>query len=470
MKTVLDQLTDPVARALAGRADGGLLVAASGGVDSTALALLLARLAATDRLSGPLTLGHVDHGVQSHSRSAAIQVAELARRLGIRSQERRLSLGPGPHSEQTLRDARYAALEQMATDLGVQTLVTAHHADDQLETVLFRALRGAGPAGLAGIPVSRPLGPGLTVMRPLLEVPRGQLEDLIAESGEPVVEDPSNRNLRFTRNRLRHEVLPRLRHRHGTRIIDDTLRQLADAAREVATRLEQAAVRLLRDRAQAVAPWRLELRISAGQEPRPFLAEAVRRLLSRVAQTEPPWTAVERATDLIAHSAGSRLHGPGQPLVERTRTGLLFVDLERAGQPPSSSQLLEPGGGAQRFGTTEWVVTAHSATAPPAAVTSDRGQASLDPDRAPLPWRIRRRRAGDRFWPLGMPGPVDLRGFTLSRHLPRYDRERVPLVVDARDQVIWVPGVEISHHARLLTTSERCVELTGGVAAAARSY
>ena len=140
-------------------AEGAVLAAVSGGMDSTLLLLALTRLREEGRLPGPLRVAHVDHGVRPDSAANAQHVAELCDRLEVPCQIEHLrwsqSETPG---EDALRDARYAALEACARDVGARMLVTAHHADDNLETVLFRMLRGTGPRGLAGIPESRWLG------------------------------------------------------------------------------------------------------------------------------------------------------------------------------------------------------------------------------------------------------------------------------------------------------------------------
>ena len=86
-------------------------------------------------------------------------------------------------------------------------------------------------------------------------------------------------------------------------------------------------------------------------------------------------------------------------------------------------------------------------------------RALIDPRRCPRPWRLRTRRAGDRFKPLGSDDFVDLRRFLQSRRVPRFDRGRIPLVVDADDQVIWIPGVEVSEHAKLRLNTRHCFEL-----------
>ena len=89
-------------------------------------------------------------------------------------------------------------------------------------------------------------------------------------------------------------------------------------------------------------------------------------------------------------------------------------------------------------------------------------RALLDPRTAPLPWRLRTRRPGDVFQPLGHPQAIDLRRFLQSRHVPRFDRDRLPLLVDGVDRILWIPGVEVGEGVRLQLNSRRCIEVQAG--------
>jgi tRNA(Ile)-lysidine synthase len=147
---------------------------------------------------------------------------------------------------------------------------------------------------------------------------------------------------------------------------------------------------------------------------------------------------------------------------------LLLLDPERAGAPPRThdgGQLFRWDGGRIRFGATEWWLEAHQHPLPPLVPSpreAGRWRALLDPRLAPLPWRLRTRRPGDRFRPLGSVNALELRRFLQSRHVPRFDRDRLPLLVDATDRILWVPGVEIADDARLQLNTRRCVEVVAG--------
>lgn len=227
--------------------DGGLVVAFSGGLDSTVLLHALARQPAA--IARGLRAVHVDHGLHPDSavwadhcrrRCDALAIALNVVKVDV------VSTGDGP--EAAARRARWQAFEQ-AVDPGNDILILAHHRDDQAETLLMRLLRGAGPAGLAAM---RPLtrrDSGLHVWRPLLGTGQPALAAWAREHGLVWVEDPSNQSPRFDRNHLRHAVMPALRQRWHS--LDVTLAQAAERQAE-AFALEQAvAQQLLRDAATA---------------------------------------------------------------------------------------------------------------------------------------------------------------------------------------------------------------------------
>lgn len=180
-----------------------VLLAVSGGPDSTAL-MLLAKRWRDGLTAGPaLVIATVDHGLRPESRAEAEAVGTLAASLGL------------PHAvlswdgsttrtglQEAARHARYDLLAAHAHAIGATAIATAHTCDDQAETVLFRLMRGSGPSGLAGIPAERPLDE-LTLIRPLLDIRKADLVATCHAAGIAFVEDPSNRNPRFARVRMR---------------------------------------------------------------------------------------------------------------------------------------------------------------------------------------------------------------------------------------------------------------------------
>ena len=475
----LDQLLMAVSQCLtryeAHSGDTPLTVAVSGGKDSTVLAWVLARLNTSGRLAASPLVAHVDHGVHEHSQTTAERVRRLCGDLGLTFASERLQLTD--HSEDSMRKARYAALCRMAQAAGSRLILTAHHTEDNLETVLFRMMRGTGPRGLAGIPEYRRLEGELAVVRPLLRVKPGIIHGVLEKLGLQWSEDPTNQDLRYARNHLRHEVLPALRAQLGSKL-DRSLTEVAESARTINELVDARALRILRQNASFVTPWRCELTLDGTGQDLSFLAEALCKIYERLHPTHlrPPWSWVRRTLDLFHGDAGQRVDGDRSLLVERTREGLLIMDANAAGQTPAAPIDL-PETGAVRFGTTEWQMDCKLHSTPPLSPSPTEAgprRALLDPRDAPRPWRLRPRRTGDRFWPLGAAGPLDLRRFVKNRHLPRFDRNRLPLMVDAADRVLWVPGVEISHPDRIRIDTEAAWELNLGIVGSApaqgRSY
>jgi tRNA(Ile)-lysidine synthase len=192
--------------------DVTVLVAVSGGADSVALACALNQLRVTGE--GRLILAHYNHRLRGEaSDTDQAFVEDLARELAASvvvdiAPSLRPSLSPS--SEAVLRDARYTFLARAADQHGARYVATAHTADDQVETTLHNILRGSGLAGVAGIPRTRRLTEAATLIRPLLEVTRLEVLEYLASLGKDFREDGTNAELHYTRNRIRHELLPLL--------------------------------------------------------------------------------------------------------------------------------------------------------------------------------------------------------------------------------------------------------------------
>ncbi|MED5431929.1 MAG: tRNA lysidine(34) synthetase TilS [Pseudomonadota bacterium] len=212
---------------------GPLLLAFSGGLDSTVLLHLLIDAG----LAARLRVVHINHQLQSHSDKWAAQCQVVASALGLNCRVLTVAVTRGQGVEAGARQARYQALFAEAGVDGA-TLITAHHQNDQAETVLLRLLRGSGVQGLAAM---RPLDRrrGVNVWRPLLDYPRSSLEQYAAERGLNWQEDPSNQDQSLRRNHLRHSIFPALRQRW--RGLDEVLSRTASHMEEAAVLLDERA-------------------------------------------------------------------------------------------------------------------------------------------------------------------------------------------------------------------------------------
>jgi tRNA(Ile)-lysidine synthase len=210
-----------------------VVVACSGGADSVALAHLAARSARRLGLAG-VVLAHLDHALRPGSRDDAAFVAALAKRLGLPlvAERRAVRKRRGESPEAAARRVRYAFLERAAEKAGADVVATAHHMDDQAETVLLAVLRGTGPRGLAAMAPSRALrrGSKVRLVRPLLPFRRERLREWLARWSEPWREDPTNEagNVRAL---LRSRAMPVLRECAGRDPVP-LLARLAENARD----------------------------------------------------------------------------------------------------------------------------------------------------------------------------------------------------------------------------------------------
>ncbi len=225
------------------------VVAVSGGADSVALLHSLHAVR-----TGALVVAHLNHRLRgTESDGDALFVQELAGRLGLACHVQEVdaaAAAAGANLEATARRLRYAFFRKVAAEEGAHWIATGHTADDQAETVLHRLIRGTGLQGLRGIPSVRGLeGVGtassLVLIRPLLNVTRAEVEEYLSSVGQSYRNDSSNVDPRFTRNRIRHELLPQLKAFNPD--IVSSLGQLAAQAGEAFEVLEADAGRLLKE-------------------------------------------------------------------------------------------------------------------------------------------------------------------------------------------------------------------------------
>jgi tRNA(Ile)-lysidine synthase len=400
---------------------GCALVAVSGGPDSVALLDLLHDSLDLHQLD--LVVAHFDHGIHPSSARVASGVRALADAYRLAYQEGQGRLGPDA-TETAAREARYAWLEATRRRLGAGMILTAHHADDQIETVLMRALEGSGPAGLAGMSPRR-----ASLVRPLLAFRREDLVRHVRARKLPAWEDPANRDGRHLRAWLRGDVLPMLRSRLH-RIDESLLRVGRHAAREraawdaVLELLPGLEFRLERDgfsvAARGLSGYDSALAITA-------LMAATRRVGGRLGASH-----AARVVRLARRGAsGTALPLTGGWFAEIAFERLLVARGGLACLP--SPRVLSGDRGAMAWG--RWRLEWRREPAP------DRQErVSLTAWFAPAPLVVRSWEAGERVRPLrGRGGRLLARSFQDAR-VPRSRRSDWP-VVAGPDGIVWVPGV-----------------------------
>jgi tRNA(Ile)-lysidine synthase len=398
-----------------------LLIAVSGGPDSLALLDLLVE--ARTQLGLDLVVAHVDHGIHPDSGLVAQQVQMSAARYGLPFEMGRLALGAGA-TETEARERRYAWLEGARRRIGADKILTAHHADDQVETILMRVLAGSGPAGLAGMaPQQR------RVVRPLLPFRRAELEQHVRSVGLEHWLDPANADPRHQRSWIRAELLPMLRGRLGE--VDSNLLRVAHHA---------AADREAWDAVLDVLPG-LDLR----REPAGIsvaahalgnydsaLTQATILALARRAGCPLGPTRAQRVISLLrSGSSGDRAPLGGLWTAELSFGRLLIGHAPT--EPPPLPWLLTHHEGTGAWG--RWRFRWQRAVVP-----EQQERSALSAWFTLEPLTVRAWAPGDKVRPLGGTGRrLIVRCFQDAR-VPRSSRGSWPVVTGKRD-IVWVPGV-----------------------------
>ncbi|MBF8268222.1 MAG: tRNA(Ile)-lysidine synthetase [Dehalococcoidia bacterium] len=437
-----------------------LIVAVSGGPDSLALLLLLAQLRQPLALS--LHVAHLDHGLRGQeSQRDAKFVEEVAHSLDLPvtlEREEVSSYRTAHHLslEEAAREVRYSFLSRVAIAQEAAAVALGHTADDQVETILLHLLRGSGLAGLAGMsplaywPSSRHDHP-VALVRPLLEVGREETESYCRWKGVTPRDDPSNRSLLFTRNRVRFDLLPRLR-AYNPRLREAMVRLGRSAAQDQAYILgeaTQARERLAVNTGEGV---RVERKGFAALPP------ALKRHLLRLIYQELRGSTLglehrhlEEMVKLSQGETGRRVSLPGG-LAFSVDYDFLRLGPGRARAPVSPALSgeypLDIPGNTRLPG---WSVQAHLSEdmgCSSSLDVQDAHAARLDGERVGRHLYVRGRRAGDRFHPLGMETPKKLQDFLVDAKVPRDRRDTLPLVLSEKG-IVWVVGHRIAHWARL---------------------
>jgi tRNA(Ile)-lysidine synthase len=405
-----------------------VLIGVSGGADSVALLHVLMTLASTLRLT--LHVLHVDHGLRPDSARDADFVRGLGARLGVPVEVVRVSVGAGS-VEAAARAARHAALEAAADRLGAARIALGHTADDQAETLVMRVLEGTGVRGLAGIPPVRG-----RLIRPLLASRHGDAVATLTTAGLPWLEDPSNDDPRFFRNRVRHALLPRLADEAGGDVVA-RLGRLARRAREAVDALDRlAAAELLRLGHEEDDGALVLSRSALAELPPPVAAEVLRLAAARFGSRAPIRAWAHRGLRrILADARPRRAFRLGGVVLEvsgdHVRVGAARTRALTPRELPVPGRVELPEIGR--------AVEAVVIPAGDYAVPRDSDRVAFDAAGVPPRLLVRPRRQGDRFRPFGG-GDRRLKSFFIDAKIPRWQRDRVPLV-DAGHDIVWVAGL-----------------------------
>lgn len=438
-----------------------VVIAVSGGPDSVALLHLLTALRSEYDLT--LHVAHLNHQLRLDAPEDAEFVQGLASQLDLPvhiasvnvralAAEKKLSL------EEAGRQARYAMYARVAATVGASRVATGHTRDDQIETVAMRLLQNAPWGVLAGIPVVRPLG-SVMVVRPLLEALRAQIVEYLHAQRLPWRVDPSNRDQRFVRNWVRETWLPSL----DTRAPQGRLLlwEIGEAAQDADRLLWTAAARVVEGAKRTRSTFTFPLEALQGLPPE-VVRRAMRLAIRQIEGTEllPRDVSAVGRRDIVSCRVGQEVRVGRCTL----RRGYKTVEVAVVGADVMSTYVLPVPGqiDARDFGV---VVTAEvlDRALLPNAVSGRSDAVYLDAHAVGATVGVRSWRHGDRVAPLGLRGSKKVHDIFVDGKVPRWQRSRVPLVTDARGQILWIVGHTIADSAKITSASTQVVQLRVGL-------
>lgn len=451
--------------------DGAILVAVSGGVDSICLLHVLRTLRVPGRLAAPLVCCHINHHLRgtdsdTDERFVVEQATEMGLPIVVRAVDVPSHAKTNRQSLETAaRQLRLAALEEIARDRRCAWIATGHQKNDNAETVVHRLRRGTGFRGLAGIRPIRRLGEGLSLARPLLCVTREEVVRYLLEHNLAYREDHTNADVAYTRNYIRHRLLPLLQQESGTLLVEE----LADLA---------ASAGRLHDRALGEAQQAWTTMAQAGDDairidasglaslPELVAVELVRRALMSLGCGERDLTAghYQRVLGLAKAQIQAKQTCLPSGFIALLESRQLVLRPGVEGSSPKAQDAPSPLNIPGRTAFADVEIDARIVPRPEidgAEITGDKGSFCeyLDWDRIKPPVVVRPRRRGDRFQPLGMDTEKKIGKFLTAAKAPRRSRDRTIVFAD-RDRILWICPVRIAEPVKITDETRQVLELT----------
>ncbi len=449
-----------------------VVVGVSGGLDSVALLTMLAAIARQPDRDHPLIVAHLNHAIREDADADQSFVTALAESLNLPVRTEHVDVASraantGESVETAARAARYEFLRNVAQDVGATSVAVAHHHDDDVETVLHRLLRGTHLRGLAGMPMGRPLlETDIQLIRPMLELRRADIEAFAARHQLEWCEDHTNRDTQYTRNAIRHDLLPLLRERFNPRV-DEALSRLSASATDVERFIASIGTDLLES-----------------CNPTPIDADTLALDLGPLLRADPvPVSyaireALEQFGAPMRHIGYDRLRAidicltqitpfpetlPGNIRVERTDTQVVFQRGVLPTDPEFDAPIFLNIPGVTPLGTTaiDASIVPHDLDALASFIASPpHAEQWIDADALVGPVYARSRAPGDRFTPLGAPGRQHVGDFLTNLKLPRRQRHQILCLHDDLG-IVCVWPARIDDRVKITPATQRVLKLRG---------
>ncbi|MFZ1981661.1 MAG: tRNA lysidine(34) synthetase TilS [Smithella sp.] len=433
-----------------------VVVALSGGPDSTALLAVLASIAPERDLS--LIVAHFNHGLRGAESDEDEKFSrDLSDRMGLvfcaaKMDQNNYKKGVSP--EDFYRRERYGFLNKVAADYQARKIALGHNLQDQSETVLLNLLRGSGPEGLKGILPKR----DGNIIRPLIEISRPEIISYLNKTGISYRQDSSNKNKMYLRNQIRTELIPYLKEKYNPKI-EENLAQMAEILRGEDEFIRQNTAQALQSSFIQRQQNSILLKIAyINKLPAAIRLRLFKTILEDFSPVKNGFSFIHiKSLDNLSQKceSGKRLVLPLGIEIRREYDNLI-LECKKAhlAQAKYEYPMNIPGS----VYIKERKVTLHAEVTKESIDLGSKSKVYLDLDKIQQPVTIRNRRDGDRFQPLGMPGRQKIKNFFIDRKIPSGQRNEIMLLVD-RLSVIWIENMHLNDRVKITAGTKNVLKL-----------
>lgn len=433
------------------RPGSNILLAVSGGIDSMVMLHLFHVLSAAWKME--LSVVHVNHhlrGEESDEDERFVKDAAASLNLPFAVYHLDVASYQATHKlskQEAARELRYQAFETARVSAGADALATAHHADDNAETVLMNALRGAGIRGLSGIPLRREHG---SVIRPLLWASKREITEYAAQKSIQYREDSSNASMAYTRNALRHVVLPGLETLSHSSVVE-SLNRVSSIMRSLGGRIGAE----VQDRMPSIAAHSGEgvtVTLDALLREPLYLQEEIMLEILRTLGIEPSARKIQSCLDLCNRSTGRFVQLSSRWCLYRERGALIF------GKPLSQEAFEYPVEVGKDYSFSQFRFGSKEIGAVPNVSGHPGTIEYIDADTVGSRLVLRTWRQGDWFKPLGMDQRKKLSDFFTNEKISLRKKRSVP-ILESEGSIVWVCGLRLDQRFRITPATKHIVKL-----------
>jgi tRNA(Ile)-lysidine synthase len=456
-----------------------VLVCVSGGSDSVALLHILSIL--SPRFNIKIGVAHLDHSLrEKDSEQDAKFVESLALKLDLpfhiqKTHVKKYAEKEKLSVEDAGRKARYDFFLTISEKIGYSKIATAHHAGDNAELILMNMLRGAGKSGLSGIPPIRRKG-GKSIIRPLIHLSKNEIHAFLSESGLHYVQDSTNLDTKYLRNRIRNNLIPEMKSSYNPKIIE-TLNRMGKIIQDEENWIKEIVEKEMNGLVFRENKNSIRFAASHFMEKPPPLCRRILRTLIRQVKGDLKqinYGHIDSILDLIERSRSEgQVHLPDDVLIE-VLAGQVFISKQkRIARPTKTKNNSQPAfvfsyNVAKPVSSSETVLileigkkiqfSATEITDPAGFNKMESNAAWIDMDKIEFPLTIRNILPGDRFSPLGIKGTQKVKKFFINSKIKKSTRVECPILL-SNDKIIWVGGFQIDNSVKVTSSTKKLLKV-----------